>query len=677
MLSFTLNNEPIVLSEDTSVQIVWYNPALNFKDFPGDVGLGINIPVNDHNKMLLGNPERFERYASENKRELPNFTIRFGGVLLIAGTLVIESANAETYNCWLRSDAGNMGKEHREKYIYDSISFNEEKTFENKSSYDPDTDDYACPEIYNPLFFKDKGQEVDGVRRIPNPTYGKKVWRRVGLLEWETKTDDREYIEDTVVSEDLTEAFLWNAVWRVNAKTIYLDIMAPDTTSNADAESIQNDLKVAVVSPMLYLNYVLKAMCNDAGFAIRDNFIAEHDDLKLLVLYHNFDITKIDFTSTEVEFVVAYNYNGMDIGSEPTIISATKIISTIHRYVDTFLYKDCLPKIALKDFIMSIQNLLNVFLHFVPGRKIIDVIDRETLLEEDAIDLEDYLTGEWEINEKKNNELKFSFDHDSNDQLIAEQWEDIEDYRSKEKEPVDEWSDLEALTSPEMDEIRFVRADNVYAQYKLWLLETTDEDGNNEQTKFIGWSRLSIGWQNAFFNFGQEEQEEIKTNFSTLVDEGQAGVRQKGNIRSELYAWESFTPRLLFCKNNNVGDYETANIALDWEKEETGLLETRWKYWKRIWATRQEVSTEANFHLSMLDHVIRNIYRKYRCREGEFMIEEMRTEFKLNDIGKTKIKGYKFDYAPKVYTLQDMWEISDPIWIDETIDFETDINFFL
>jgi len=182
------------------------------------------------------------------------------------------------------------------------------------------------------------------------------------------------------------------------------------------------------------------------------------------------------------------------------------------------------------------------------------------------------------------------------------------------------------------------------------------------------------GWQNAFFNFGQEEQEEIKTNFSTLVDEGQAGVRQKGNIRSELYAWESFTPRLLFCKNNNVGDYETANIALDWEKEETGLLETRWKYWKRIWATRQEVSTEANFHLSMLDHVIRNIYRKYRCREGEFMIEEMRTEFKLNDIGKTKIKGYKFDYAPKAYTLQDMWEISDPIWIDETIDFDFDIT---
>lgn len=673
MLSFTLNNNPVVLDANTSVQLVWSNPALNFKDFPGDVGLNINIPVNDHNRALLGNPDRFERYAADNKREFPQFAVKYSGVLLMSGTLVIETANSETYNCWLRSDAGNIGKEYREKFITDSISFNEEKTFENKTSYDPDTDPYACPEIYNPLFFKDKGQYVAGVRKRLNPNYGKKVWKKTGFLSWGYVTDNNQYETYEVDSEDLTEAFLYTANWRVNQKSLYLDVLTPDTNSRSDAESIRNLLKVAVVSPMLFLHYVVKTIFNDAGFAVRENFLKENDDLKKLVLYHNFDITRIEHIPANAMPWEIYYFDEIENDvyhvAELNKKAIGNIITRIRRYVDKFTFKECLPQMELKEFVMGFQNLLNVFIHFVPGRKIVDIIDREGLLNEAPIDIEKYLTGQWEINEKLNNELKFSFDHDSNDMLISERWNDIEQYRNKEKEPVNTWADLQNIENPEMDEIRFVRESNIYAQYKLWLLEAEDQEEEGiTQEKFIGWRHLSIAWQNGFFNFGQEEQENIETKFSTLVDSGQAGTRQKGNIRSDLFAWESFSPRLLFTTPTGTGSYETENMSLDWEKEGTGLLETRWKYWKRIWSTRQEVNTTARFHLAALNHVVQNIYRKFRGREGEFMIQEIKTEFRMNEIGLTQIKGYKFDYAPKRYSLDDMWELGDIIWFDEWVD---------
>lgn len=671
MLSFTINNEPVVLDHDTSVQLVWQNPACNFKDFPGDVGLGIDIPVNDHNRMLLGNPERFERQANENKRELPNFEIRYSGVLLMRGTLVIESAGNETYSGWLRSETGNLGKWHREKFIHDSISFHEEKSFENKAYYYPETDHYNCPEIYNPMFFRDKGQFIKGYRYSVNPNYGKKTykWKWIGF---EPVIDTETHITEKVDSEDYTEAFLYTANWRVNNKSIYLDILAPDSQSKTDADSIRDNLKVAVVSPMLYLNYVLRTLFKDAGFSLRENFLEEHEDLKKLVMYHNFDITNIEYFSKYTEVVIRENdiyYKDRLAEYLHTNQSYGWKTDMVRRYVDKFQYKELLPNVQLKDFLVSIQNLLNVFFHFVPGRKIVDVIDRESILDEEAIDIENYVTGMWNIDEKKNVTLKFAMEHDSNDVIINERWHDIEEYREKEKEPVNTWDDLKNVPNPEMDEIRFVRESNTYAQYKLWLLEKFDEEAStNIQEKYIGWNQLSIAWQHGFFNYGQEEEEEINTKFSTLVEEGQAGTRQKGNIRSDLFAWESFSPRLLFVEPNGTAKYKTSNIALDWEKEETGLMETRWKYWKRIWSTRQQVETEAHFHLGILEHAIANIYKKFRAREGEFIIEEMRTEFRMNEIGMTKIRGYKFDYAPRQWQLDEMWSIDDIIWFDEWVD---------
>jgi len=677
--------------KDTSVRLTWYNPACNLKDFPGDVGLGIDIPVNNINRALLGNPERFERDADSNTREFENFTVRYGGKLLMGGTLIVDSASHEKYNCRLRSDVGNIGKEYREKYITDSISFNEEKTFVNKADYDPMTDPYGCPRIYNPDFFKEKGEKGIVTRWGLNPNFMKTVWSFLGFLP---QTDVRQYIVvDEQETEDFTEAFLQSSGWMVNDKNPDGTIRTPTTQTKADFDSIagsdpeKDPLDVAVVSPMLFLNYLLKTLFKDAGFAIGDSFIADNPDLRKLIVYHNYDITQFRFLPEDRPLRESTRIRYSRERSLWYDIAMGYSVGYIERHVnDNFQYKDLLPKIELKNFILGTGNLLNVFPHFRPGRKIVDIIDRESIITGGYIDVEKYLSGFWMMEDEKDLALKFAWEHDDNDQIFQEGWEDIDDYRDKQQETVDTWDDLpdtrRSIPPPMMDEVRYVRETNSYVQYKLWEKEWIDEDGTTHQDKYIGWNHLTIGFQNGYLNRGKEEEEEIETKFSTVSvskttveDDGieYPHVKQKGNIRTDVFPYESFSPRMLFYMGNNEGNNETANISLDWEKEDTGLLDSRWRNWSRFWSTRQKVECEAHFPIGMIDYVIRNIYKKFRGREGEFIIEEMETEFGLNTIGTTKIRGYKLNYAPRIWQMDDMWKLDQAIWIDESIDMT--LNF--
>jgi len=670
MLEFSLNNKLFALDQGKSVRLNWRNPACNFTEFPGDVGMGIELPVNDINRALLGNPERFERYAGENNREFDRFEIRYGGVLLMGGTLIIKTANNETYSGWLRSDIGNIGKQHREKYIFDSISFQQEKTFDNKADYDPLTDQYGCPRIYNIEFFKEKGEKIEIERMVLNPNY-RPFWANISF--WTKK--DNKYRPEKMEVEDLTWAFLRSAGWFVNALNEDGTVKTPTSETRADAESILKKLDVCAVTPMLFLNYILKTILKDSDFYLDKNFLSEDTDLQKLILYNNYDITRIKYT-TVLQEIIFDGWSDNLVEVKPRSIGI--YIENIKRDVEgTFLFKNLIPNIKLKDFLLGIQNLLNVCFFFRPGRKIVDVIDRENILLSEAIDLEKFLIGFWEMGDKKDVTLKFTFTHDKGDLMFTERWENIDDLRDKEKEPVEAWEDLETIENPEMDEIRFIKSQNIYVQYKVWLREWNDtETGDQIQEKYLGWSHLTDGFQNGFFNYGKEEEEEIPANFGTLTGEDYPFSYQKGNIKSEMFAYENFTPRLLFYLGNNEACYRTDNIALDWEKEEIGLLKTRWKNWARFWANRQPVSCDAHFPLNMLSYVLNNITSKFRTREGEFIIEEMETEFGINQIGVTKIKGYKLNYAPNEFQLNDMWKIGDELWIDNRVVFDL-INPFI
>lgn len=622
MLTFLLNNKPFVLNLDTSVRITWLNPACMFDDFPGDVGMGVDIPVNETNRAMLGNPERFEKYTNTTAREFPNFEIRFGGILLLGGTLVITDASQENYNGWLRSNVGNLGKEHREKYIYDIDAFNTDVTFVNKANYDPLTDPYGCPIVMNPEFFRDKGRMIEVDITVPNPDY----YPGSGLDQ---------FIPDKKETEALSEAFRRTASYIVN----YLnpDNTVKTSTSESAGDQYESQLDVYVVSPMLFLNYVLETILKDAGFFLDDNFIKDHADLQKLILYNNYDITNFEFSTftTPTDSQIWPDNMMVRIGLPHKIDLITR------NYTDTFKYKNLLPKITLKDFILSIQNELNVCFHFKHLGKV-DVIDRETILTGDVIDISKYMLNNWEMGERKDLTLKFIFDHDDDDNVFKERWEDVDDRRPDEGEPVDTWADLNLISNPAVGEMRYIKSENMYVQYAWTQLTTPDpRAGTEKQEDVLGWEHLATNFQNGYYNKDKAEEEKIETNFSTLAATQDSYTYQRGNIKSMKFAYQNFTPRLMFYTGNNRAKFETANVSLDWEKETTGLLKTRYPKWARFWAHRQPVTGKAQLPLNVIDNIIRNITKKQRSNEGEFIVEKIETSFSIDKIGVTNITGYK------------------------------------
>jgi hypothetical protein len=626
MLEFKLKNRPFLLDESTSIRITWFNPACFFDKIEGDVAMGIQIPENDNNRAMLGNPERFERDTKTDDQEFEGFEVRYSGVLYISGTLIINGYAGKTYTGWTRSNVGNLGKQHREKFIYDIAAFNQNISFTNKANYDPDSDHYGCPRIMNELFFKDKGGRREFYRLSVNP-------------DWWPGSQENQFSYEPYESEVLSEGFR-------HSNYSYVNQLNPDNTVKLGIVPFASpDLlylnDITVVSPMLFLNYIIKAILKDAHYYINNNALADNDDLKKLILYNNFDITKMGFTTIgELPFNSPFaNLNGIKAHS-------FKIDFAYRNYTDTFKYKDLLPKVQLKDFILSIQNLLNVcFLFRSDGR--VDIIDREEILKGPAIDINKYMIGNWEKGEKKDVTLKFKFSHDDADLIFKDRWEDIDDRRDDEKEPVDTWDDLDLIEDPEIGEVRYLQTLNIYVEYAWTQKVNIDQKTGKEINEdILGWKFLAAGFQNGFFNRGRDQEETIETKFSTLYSSSPGSiyppaVQQPGNMKSMKFAYKSFSPRLIFYNGNNQCEFTTENISIDWERPETGLLATRWPVWNRFWSTRLPVSRQADLPLNVIDYIRRNITSKFRSREGEFIIQEMETEFGLNKIGDTKLKGYK------------------------------------
>ena len=684
MLGYYINNKPLALSPNTSVRIIRYNSACFFDEIPGDVAMGIELEANEVNAALFGNPDRFDKFTIKSNREFSDFEIRFSGYILIAGTLVIQSANNESYSGWCRNNVGNLGKKHRDKFIHEIPAFNQTKTFQNKANYNHLTDPYACPTHFNPEFFRDKGHIVTLKKSVPNPDY-------VDLTWWQDLTQKQQpaTIWEEYKTEAFTEAFRKSTSWFVNKLDPDNKVITMGSTSLI--KRMETDLFVNVLSPMLFLNYLLEMLFRDSKFFISRNAIKNHVDLERLILYNNFDITHVDFVTEytrmtqTVEIMPAQGGNPdikilfgtpivPDITSaaiNQTFTYTVSSIQTIKRSYDgTFIYRDLLPKIALKDFLLSIQNLLNVCFQFHRDGKV-DIVDREAIIDSVPIDIDKYLVNGWTMGDKKDVTLKFLFGHDDNDILFSEKWVDVDDRRINEGDRVQTADELLLIQNPKFGEIRYIINSNLYAEY-TWIQESQvdPKTGDPVQVDILGWKHLATGFQNGFFNRKKLETEEIKTDFSTLFGQQTVMTHHKGNMETTKLAYEGFTPRLLFYMGNNVAKHETANLTLDWENSEKGLLAKRWPKWNRFWCQRQPVSTAAMFTINMIDYVGRNITNKFRCREGEFIIETMETEYSLETIGNTKISGWKNTYNPFDIGLDEHWSLENLIFDDTLIDFE-------
>ena len=597
MLTITYNGNNIPLDPGFSMRLTWTNPACFFDKIPGDTGVGITIPVNDYSRAIFGSPHRFEKYHTGTGRKFNDVEIRFKGMLLMSGALVITRATPENYDAWLQSNLGVMGEEQQTKNITD-MDWPTSQSFANQTSYDDDDDDYTTFSIFNRNFWEGKGKETT----VP-----------IEYTDEFGRTQTRDETRSVLAKQHLE-----NFLWLVN----YPD---PGT-------GVETDGDACVVSPFLHLRYVIKKSLQLNNWYISRNDITDdpgYDSsfLKNLSVYNNFNIMDIEYSSREVD-IKQWDYDDNQMEEQ-----SVREITITEWVLTSFNYADLLPKISYKKFLLGIQNSLNYIFRF-KGRDKVDIIDRNAILSGDYYDVSDYSINEWEIGEKKDGRLKFVTEYDKNDGMFDTNFEDLSDRWADYGEPVNTVELLESIPDPQLGELRLVLNTNEVYEYK-WMVATNETPTRiEEQLDVIGWELASTGPQPYIFGDGEEE-EEIHTGLSTL--QRTPGVTlhamQKGNIDSMRSRYNDFSLRLLPGALNKH-DY------LWWEGS-VGLFANRWEKWATFWKERTEATGQFNFPLNVLLYIVENITGKLRSREGEFIIAEMSTEFGLDMIGTTTIKGYK------------------------------------
>jgi hypothetical protein len=206
-------------------------------------------------------------------------SIRFGGALLLSGSLVVTQATTDSYQCWLQSNLGVMGEALQEKTLQD-MPWPTNQVFAAKSSYNDEADDYGVMVIKNPGFWDGKGREADNIPMAYTDENG----------DPQTKLETR---------SALSGEHWANYAWLVNNQ-----ISAPPAFE-----------KGAVISPFLYLRYVIRESLRMNGWYINRNDMTSNPLFPLLpmavcsqlAIYNNVSIVEPEFTTVYTEYP-GWNY---------------------------------------------------------------------------------------------------------------------------------------------------------------------------------------------------------------------------------------------------------------------------------------------------------------------------------------------------------------------------------
>lgn len=602
-----LNKIPIPVEKNFSVRMNWVNPCCYFDKIRVNAGLGIEIPVNEYTRAIFGNPERFEQYSQGNDRKFPGFEISKSNLDFEQGVLVITSATSKSYSAWLQPYMGAFGEEQKDKFI-NQMAWKTDVKLDAKAEYVSGTDDYCLAKIKNPLFWEGKGK------------YG---YTQIPFYNQDNELKEREEYAN-FLNEELDSKYSY-------------EINFYDNTDPGQAE----DNSARVISPFLFFRYALKELFRMNGFYISDHPFNSITGIDNLVIYNNFNVFDPAPKVTSDVVFKEFNRRANNYSSV-----AKERIDNIEWALANFKYADLIPKIALKDFLLSIQNWINIAFIFKPGNTI-SIIDRDAVMGDTPVDVTKYQIGDWDKGEQKQVSIKFVQEYDKNDANFADEFHDLTDRWTDFKAPVESYSDLLLISSrhnPDNDrtigQIRLVKDENKYYEFKVTVHKNEDENQNEDQVDVLAWEYISSGPQYYVFRNG-DKIEEIKTNISTLQKEdGKLTALQKGNVNAMRNNWSDFSFRMFYYVTGSYGDTFFGNSSCNWEGD-NGLFNRRWKKWTHFWANRLPVEGEFDFPLQMVYYIKNNIHRKFKTEKGAFIIEEMSVDIGLNYVGTTKIKGYK------------------------------------
>ncbi len=593
MATLTINDKRIITDSGFSANIEMSNPAWKFDEIPGAITSDLSVKAED-NAATFKHPNRVSKRGTQDDRRFPGAVLSKDGIPLIVGTFVIDSAK-DAIEGDIQSDLGKFGEEVRKKTLRELTIF-DEITFENKTTFNPDSDLYCTLKILNRNFWKDKGKMSDD--------------------------DDQE--------EELTKQFESFASFFVNQDNSGGGVL---TTAGTD--------EVIVVSPFPFLHRLIDQILRENKFYVSDNFIKTDTELKNLCLYNNYNIAQALYGL--ITEGVYYPYNEY-YTLEPVTIT-TGVLNVTGWEVKPFKIPELLPDISVKDLMLMLNNTSNVFFNFRNNRTV-QIIDRESIFSMPPFDVGKYRVSDWESGTREDVILKFTWNHDSNDTAFSAVFQDLDDKREKILDPVSTLEDLDdAGLEKNVGDIRLVLSENRYYEYGWHTITQKDYKGNEYETDIMSWEFLSIGAQNYFFNDGDKGEEEIAADTSTLrMNSGLPVVSQPGNCKSFSAADEqAFTQRLLFYKGENRGgDTSNSGLKLSWQGD-NGLLRNRWRLTAPFWANRLPITASFRFPTHILKYVMDNIFVPFEDTECRFLIDKLSANINNDDTTLVEIEAFKLE----------------------------------
>ena len=594
MLTLEINGKKVITGGDFSASIEVTNPAWQFDEIPGAITSDITLPAED-NAATFKHPNRVSKRGSQNDRRFTGAVLAKNGIPLIVGTFIVDSAKDEIEGD-IQSDLGAFGEEVREKSLK-KLTILDEQAFENKATFDPDTDFWCTIKLMNRNFWKDKGKMSD---------------------------DD-----DSV--EELTEKFEDTAGFYVNQD----DDENGGVLTSADADG------VIVVSPFPFLHRLIDQILRENQFYVSDNFLKTDTDLKTLCLYNNYNIAQAIYSVlTEI---ITYQIPGYY--SNLTTEITTGVMDIAGWEVAGFNIPDLLPDITVKDMMLMLNNTTNVFFNFRNNRTV-QIIDRESIFSMTPFDLGKYRVSDWDPGTREDVVLKFSWNHDGNDSAFSDVFTELDDYRDKILDSVATLEDLDdSALEKNVGDIRLVESENRYYEYGWHTITQKDSKGNEYETDIMSWEFISIAAQNYYFNDGDKDEEEIAGNTSTpRMSSGLPVVSQPGNCKTFSAAEEQeFSQRMMFYNGNNTGgNTSDSGMKLDWYGDD-GLVRNRWRLTAPFWANRLPVSANFRLPTNILKYVMDNIFIPFQDSECRFLIDKITGTLNNDDETLVKIEIFKME----------------------------------
>ncbi|WP_299576701.1 hypothetical protein [uncultured Sunxiuqinia sp.] len=592
MLSEVIVNDIHVdLSADFSITIEKNSRLLQFEEIVDAWAYNISFPRTETNEAAFEHAERFQK-RWEGWQEYP-FQFYYNGRLILNGRIKAKYTGGK-YEGYAYGTFGAIAAGYAGKMVKDVLNTGN-LTYTNKAEYQPG-EPYCLFPVYNFDFYKGRGLPAEGQDNNGDPVQIETRAKQFALKQIGTQN-------------------------RFDSNTNLFIEQFGETTN-----------KLAVITPFLFCNWFYVQLMASLDVRVVENALNTDSLLQRACFYTSYDITEVNLTvKTTIEI------DQIDFGDITYNGGSVKLENQYERSVpSSFSPNHLLPdEWTVKDYILGIQNLLNVIFDFSPYKNEVRIRDREALLVAKANDLNDKLAEQPKLEPVDGRKVTIEYAKDSNDGFWNDYYQDISAEKwSRYLGEVASKSALDAKTGMKVGDFYYVLGENQYREYRMEEIETGPDTFEEE----LEWYPLSIyGHAYSLGSGGDEVKIESKFGVVSGWPDKKGRLMLTGN--SDLFADEvkPFVPRIMFYQGlvNSVprGDAMGGLVDNRWEGD-NGLIAKRWG--NTLNAIKNGVPGVAYFNFDEVDVQTLDLNEKHRIDEGEFIIEKCTTTFFANHVGTTE-----------------------------------------